>query len=211
MKKFCEKEWLDFYNEYKEAFEKAPAGQRHHHNFAGGLAVHTAEVIRAMFEIRDHLSRNTIASSGQELSVANSEFADRDIVISAFLHDFAKIKQYVEDENGDWFYTEMSMPQETWTLMVLAQHGLKVTEEQTLALLFAEGGFSIFTTHGRPNHLAWLLHMADIWSSQIICPIVRPPSCPRCGKDMRKKNGIKGLFWGCSGYPNCKMTVNIEG
>ncbi|MBO5790625.1 MAG: topoisomerase DNA-binding C4 zinc finger domain-containing protein, partial [Clostridia bacterium] len=32
--------------------------------------------------------------------------------------------------------------------------------------------------------------------------------CPRCGKPLVKRNGPKGSFWGCSGYPNCKFTKN---
>jgi restriction system protein len=36
----------------------------------------------------------------------------------------------------------------------------------------------------------------------------RPPSpdCPQCGKSMRRRKSIKGDFWGCSCYPDCKGT-----
>ncbi len=30
--------------------------------------------------------------------------------------------------------------------------------------------------------------------------------CPDCGKPMRSRNGSRGKFWGCSGYPKCKTT-----
>ena len=33
--------------------------------------------------------------------------------------------------------------------------------------------------------------------------------CPRCGLTMRRKNGRFGMFWGCSGYPDCRYTENI--
>ena len=32
--------------------------------------------------------------------------------------------------------------------------------------------------------------------------------CPRCGAPMFLRNGKNGAFWGCSNYPNCKMTAN---
>lgn len=31
-------------------------------------------------------------------------------------------------------------------------------------------------------------------------------ACPECGKAMRRRNGSKGPFWGCSGYPACSVT-----
>ena len=35
--------------------------------------------------------------------------------------------------------------------------------------------------------------------------------CSQCGKEMRKKTGKFGEFWGCSGYPDCKNTMNADG
>jgi DNA topoisomerase-3 len=31
--------------------------------------------------------------------------------------------------------------------------------------------------------------------------------CPKCKKPMRQRTGAKGPFWGCSGYPDCKVTA----
>lgn len=33
--------------------------------------------------------------------------------------------------------------------------------------------------------------------------------CPLCGAPMRKRKGVKGVFWGCSRYPNCNYVKNI--
>ena len=33
-------------------------------------------------------------------------------------------------------------------------------------------------------------------------------TCPRCGAPMFLRNGKNGSFWGCSNYPECKMTAN---
>ena len=34
--------------------------------------------------------------------------------------------------------------------------------------------------------------------------------CPTCGKDMIKRAGKTGPFLGCSGYPDCKTTMNFD-
>lgn len=34
--------------------------------------------------------------------------------------------------------------------------------------------------------------------------------CKQCGKKMRKRSGPYGPFWGCTGYPQCKNTENIQ-
>ena len=34
--------------------------------------------------------------------------------------------------------------------------------------------------------------------------------CPKCGREMRLRNGKNGEFWGCSGYPDCRHTENIK-
>ncbi|MBK1647015.1 DNA topoisomerase III, partial [Thiocapsa imhoffii] len=32
------------------------------------------------------------------------------------------------------------------------------------------------------------------------------PTCPSCGRSMRRRTGKHGAFWGCSGYPDCTVT-----
>lgn len=34
--------------------------------------------------------------------------------------------------------------------------------------------------------------------------------CPRCGGEMKRRNGMYGEFWGCSGFPACRHTENIK-
>jgi len=38
---------------------------------------------------------------------------------------------------------------------------------------------------------------------------VDAPSCPDCGKAMRKRRSAKGAFWGCSGFPECRGTRTV--
>jgi len=35
------------------------------------------------------------------------------------------------------------------------------------------------------------------------------PECPLCGKPMRKRQSLRGEFWGCSSFPDCKGTRQI--
>ncbi len=35
--------------------------------------------------------------------------------------------------------------------------------------------------------------------------------CPECGNLLKKRNGKYGPFWGCSGFPDCRYTEDIEG
>ena len=37
------------------------------------------------------------------------------------------------------------------------------------------------------------------------------PMCAKCGKKMVLRKGKFGEFWGCSGYPECRNTMNIPG
>lgn len=32
--------------------------------------------------------------------------------------------------------------------------------------------------------------------------------CPECGKALRQRQGKKGAFWGCSAYPECRVTFS---
>lgn len=36
------------------------------------------------------------------------------------------------------------------------------------------------------------------------------PVCPQCGQSMRRRRSAKGEFWGCTAYPACKGTREIE-
>ena len=35
-------------------------------------------------------------------------------------------------------------------------------------------------------------------------------TCPRCGADMVKRKGMYGEFYGCTDFPNCRGTRNIN-
>lgn len=35
--------------------------------------------------------------------------------------------------------------------------------------------------------------------------------CPACGKPLRRRKGKNGIFWGCSGYPECQVVLSDNG
>lgn len=37
-----------------------------------------------------------------------------------------------------------------------------------------------------------------------------PKKCPKCGRNLTLRNGSRGPFWGCTGFPNCKYTENYS-
>lgn len=34
--------------------------------------------------------------------------------------------------------------------------------------------------------------------------------CPNCGAPMKVRDGRKGPFWGCTAYPECQYTENVD-
>lgn len=38
----------------------------------------------------------------------------------------------------------------------------------------------------------------------------QPKRCPKCGGELKLRNGRYGGFWGCMAYPNCRYTENIN-
>lgn len=42
-----------------------------------------------------------------------------------------------------------------------------------------------------------------------IVPSSEYGQCPRCGKNLVKRNGKHGEFIGCSGFPYCRFTKNM--
>lgn len=52
-----------------------------------------------------------------------------------------------------------------------------------------------------------LLNKLKESTSNIVVDKGKTYPCPNCGKDMIIRNGAKGKFWACTGYPDCKTTA----
>ena len=40
--------------------------------------------------------------------------------------------------------------------------------------------------------------------------MTKDPMCPECGQRLVERKGKYGEFLGCTGYPECKYTQNID-
>jgi DNA topoisomerase-1 len=73
----------------------------------------------------------------------------------------------------------------------------------------AEGGEADELTCGRcRNRLPKLTVEEALHKTEMPGPDAFPP-CPECGADMELKRSRKGLFLGCSNYPDCKGTSSL--
>lgn len=187
---------------HEAAFLAAPAAEKHHHNFSGGLLIHTVEVLI-----------HATAHSGivWDWLIEHDEFTESELFTAVFLHDFAKIQQYEPLANHAWRWKKMDFQQEIWTLQECMKLGISLTENELAGLLHAEGGFSKFQLEWRP--MSVILHAADLWSSQVMKHVWDPAEalkvvCPNCGGNMKSREGSRGPFFGCAKYPACKGIVD---
>ena len=73
--------------------------------------------------------------------------------------------------------------------------------------IIKEGGYREQLTAAR-------LAERDKQQGRPVVPAVDTPKCPKCDKPMRLRTAKQGSnagsqFWGCTGYPECKGTVNF--
>jgi DNA topoisomerase-1 len=54
---------------------------------------------------------------------------------------------------------------------------------------------------------SWRQLESEIGGLKVSLPDEPKHSCPECGQMLRRRKGKKGFFWGCSGYPDCNVTL----
>lgn len=144
--------------EKKYSFSDKPAAKSHHHNYHGGLDVHTAEVCECMLKFNN--------------SIAAFKFSLDSLLTVALLHDTMKTYQYEfkKDDKGEEKIEILNFPcsGEAITFRLCTRYGIELTLDEMSAIEFAHGGWSIQSTDRRiqPSQLAYLLHMADLASAQ---------------------------------------------
>lgn len=146
---------------YTRGFIENPASVKRHHNKEGGLAIHTAQVLKralALFRsYRAHLPNISIES----------------VYVVAVLHDLAKTQHYKPspaypiDRPYQFEYDETFKPEhDVWTIAVANKFDLQLTYDEMMGILQAHGGWSKIS---EPiNKLAVIIHCADMLSSQIL-------------------------------------------
>jgi len=176
-----QQKYLELHDAYP-AFRKLCAGAKHHHWWVGGLDQHCCEMLGMGLDI-------------MELYPGDFTFSKTDLIITIFLHDFAKVWLYREITDEDrqrnskkflpaqvFTYRENVydiLTPEAKTAVELMKRGIPTTEEQWSAVCFAEGGFSsehfgfgraVTTSESvyKRNPLATFTAMLDSYSSQIL-------------------------------------------
>ena len=147
--------------EKKYSFSEKPAAKNHHHNYRGGLDVHTAEVMAQILQL------NLIAGND-----SSNPFSNDEVLLVGFLHDLGKAYAYVFAHNIDTKQEEIrliSFPcsQEAIIFRLCAKFGIELSFEQMSAIEFAHGGWSVQAqnNHIERGKLADLLHCADLLSA----------------------------------------------
>jgi hypothetical protein len=174
--------YVDFYNAHP-AFQEVPAGAKHHHWWKGGLEEHVKEMIGLGFDLLSLYPGDL-----------QGKITRTDLIVTCFLHDFAKIWIYREITNEDrakrpdkflpaqeftYINAKNILDDESKTLLELAKHGIAPSEKQWSGVLFCEGGWSDANFGFRgptsvgdavmaQNPLVPMMHMLDIYSSQIL-------------------------------------------
>ncbi len=141
-------------------FYLAPGSVDKHHAYAGGLAVHTNEVVQF-----------TSAASEGIIDDLHSNI----LLVAALWHDYAKIKDYEWDEaagafkkTSHYFLIRHVADSYAWFYQAASRYNLDPVLTEAI-------GHCILAHHGRKEWgspvepataEAWILHAADMWSSQ---------------------------------------------
>ncbi len=142
-------------------FWEAPASSKWHHNYDGGLAEHTAEVVEMALSIQK----------------AKPEL-DRDaLIVAAFWHDYAKIFDYVKEPDGTWGETDHH-DEQGHLVRSYAEFRAAAASLDYPAAFIDKVSHLLLAHHGRKEWgspkepqtpEAWALHLADMISVRCLC------------------------------------------
>jgi len=129
-------------------FYRAPAASNNHHAFEGGLVFHFLEMWWIWNKMRDHILPMALLQEGTE-----KEFRDHlddgrmlKAIINHDLHKAWRTYRLVSIEpwraDYDQGTSDKLMTNDTKSLYLLSQAGIKLDEEQMNMLIQAEGGYS---------------------------------------------------------------------
>ena len=153
-------EWM-----IENGFCSAPASISHHGNYVGGLFDHSISVTACLLKYTERLG----LVWGRKSSP----------VLIGMLHDLCKIDQYKIEpdyENNDvsFSYSNTSLVNghSSKSLIYALQHGMKLTEEETICIMYHMGAFPGYDSEGYTKAVQkWsnvlYTHTADMESSQI--------------------------------------------
>lgn len=156
-------------------FWDAPASAKWHHNYDGGLAEHTLEVLEAASSCC--LLGNIPDTTGQVDPIVTA--------VAALWHDYAKILDYVKldgpigDPSKSAFWVETPhhdrerhlVKSYAWFLASATRHGLnpELTDAVAHCLLAHHGRRDWGSPVEPQTPEAWALHLADMISVRVLC------------------------------------------
>jgi four helix bundle suffix protein len=125
------------------------------------------------------------------------------------LHAFSAYMLQMKERFAPWLENENPVVAANSIIVVIerAKALLHGQIQKTMDGFAVEGGFRERLTRLR-------LEQRENWQAQKANE-PPPPTCPACGKPMRKRIAKSGpgkgkAFWGCSGYPVCKAIKEFE-
>ncbi|MBE6632873.1 MAG: NERD domain-containing protein [Ruminococcaceae bacterium] len=117
--------------------------------------------------------------------------------ISNILTENIPITSAVVFIQGNTQYINASGVYTLWQLKSLLNNSAEVLTVEQMEKAFQE------LSEANNQKISTLQHIQNIHAMK---SNIENNICPRCGKSLILRNGKKGSFYGCSGYPNCKFT-----
>ncbi len=179
-------ELISLYNDHKERIMMAPASAKnwHHSAFPGGYVDHVLRVIKGALKLQNLWT---------EMGTVDDSYTEEELVFAALNHDLGKIgydqdnAEYYVPNDSDWHIKNLgqvykyntnipSMKVPDRSLFLLQSRGIKVTENEFLAIKLHDGIYDeankFYFMAGQKEtrlrtHLPLLLHHADHMASQI--------------------------------------------
>jgi len=156
---------LKLYAAVEEKLRNNPASIKYHHNYKGGLYVHTLEVMEFALDMFDLYKERFL-----------HDFNRDDVICISFIHDLEKITKYKRNISPnvghnkyetEFLYNDnkVDMNDSAEVVNLISKYGIFLTDIQLNSLVFHHGGFSI--DKGKMTSLACLIHTADLFSTTI--------------------------------------------
>lgn len=149
-------------------FFEAPAGQKHHGAFPGGLVAHSNNVYRRLMMIYAEESRKN--------SEIHKCFNDETVAVVALLHDICKTDVYQQEEkDGECCYTyndPLPLGHGEKSVYLITRF-MKLTPDEALAIRWHMGAFDKAAQYDfrdldkaqKQCKLAVMLHIADMMAT----------------------------------------------